>query len=132
MSQNFPLDSCFRLILRFSMFKASVDLPQLLWLYALILRTPLDFHSEARFHLLITQKIVTTQSNQYKKVSFVRVDEDGALARSYEFMKTCHNTNIVVQNTGGDTFSINGNIETPDKALANTTRALLLKSNHKK
>ena len=32
------------------MFKASVDLTQLLWLYALLLHTPLDFHPEASVH----------------------------------------------------------------------------------
>ena len=39
-----PLDSWFKWISRFSMLKASVDLPQLLWLYALLLRTPSDNH----------------------------------------------------------------------------------------
>ena len=44
MSRNFLLDSCFKLILRFSMLKASVDLPQLLWVYAMLPHTPLDSH----------------------------------------------------------------------------------------
>ena len=33
MSQNLPLGLCFKCIFRFSMLKASVDLPQILWLY---------------------------------------------------------------------------------------------------
>ena len=41
MSQNPPLGSCFIWILNFSILKASVDLPRLLWLYVLILHTPL-------------------------------------------------------------------------------------------
>ena len=37
--------------------------------------------------------------NQDKKVAFIPVDEDGALEISPEFMKTCHNINIIVQTT---------------------------------
>ena len=60
------------------------------------------------------------------------MDEDGALARSSEFMSSCHNMNIVIQNTGGDSYSLNGKSESPNKTLANTTRYFLLKSIHKK
>ena len=70
--------------------------------------------------------------NQDKKVSFIRVDEYGSLARSSELMKTCHNMNIIVQPTGVDASSINGKIEIPNKTLANITRALILDSSHKK
>ena len=49
---------------------------------------------------------VTTSRNQDKKVVFIRVYEDGAPARSYEFMKTCHNMNIVVQTTDAVKFQI--------------------------
>ena len=47
-------------------------------------------------------------------------------------MNTCHNMNIVVQNTGGDASSLNGVSKIPNKALANIKRALLLNSSHKK
>ena len=47
-------------------------------------------------------------------------------------MKTCHNMNITVHTTGGYASSINGKRESPNKALANITRALLLKSSQKK
>ena len=67
-----------------------------------------------------------------KKVSFVRVDEYRELVRSSEFMKTCHNVNIIFQTTGGDASSLNGKSESPNKTLANITRALILNSNHKK
>ena len=40
--------------------------------------------------------------------------------------------NIIVHTTGGDTSSINSKSESPNKTLANITRALLLKSSHKK
>ena len=70
--------------------------------------------------------------NQDKKVELIQVDEDGALAISSEFMKTFHNMNIIFQTTGVDAFSINGKSEINNKTLANITRALLLKSSHKK
>ena len=47
-------------------------------------------------------------------------------------MKTCHNMNIIVQNTGGYASSINGKIGSYNKTLANITIALLLNSIHKK
>ena len=80
----------------------------------------------------ILKFIVTTLRNQDNKVAFVTVDEYGALARSSEFMKTCHNMKIIVQTIGGYASSLNGEIEIPNKTLANITRALLLKSSHKK
>ena len=49
----------------------------------------------------ILKFIVTTLSNQYKKFSLVRVDEDGEIARSSEFMKTYHNMNIIIKTTVG-------------------------------
>ena len=49
-----------------------------------------------------SEDLVTTLRNQDNKVAFIRVNEDGALARPSEFMKTCHNMNIIVQTTGGD------------------------------
>ena len=70
--------------------------------------------------------------NQDNKFAFIRVDKYGDIARYYESMNTCHNMNIIVQNTGGDKSSLHGKIESPNKALANITRALLLNSIHNK
>ena len=47
-------------------------------------------------------------------------------------MKTFHTMNIIVQTTGGDASSLNGKGESPNKTLANITRALLLNSSQKK
>ena len=52
MSQNLPLGSCFIWIFRFSMLKASLDLPRPFGVYDLLLHTPFDLHQEANFHLL--------------------------------------------------------------------------------
>ena len=88
---------------------------------------PFGFPSRSkRPPLDILKFLVTTLRNQDKKVAFIRVDEDGALARSSEFMKTCHNMNIIVQTTGGYASSLNDKSESPNKTLANITRALLM------
>ena len=58
--------------------------------------------------LYILKFIVTLLINQHNKVAFVRVDEDGALAKYSEFMKTCHDMNIIVQTIDWDASSLNG------------------------
>ena len=85
-----------------------------------------------RLHIDILKCLVTELRNQDRKVALIIVYEDGALARSSEFMKTCHNIHIIVQNTDGDSSSLNGKSESPNKTLDNITRALLLNSSHKK
>ena len=80
----------------------------------------------------ILKILVTKLNNQYKEVAFIQVNEDGSLARYYELMKTFHNMNIIVQNTGGDASYLNGTSESPNKTLANITIALLMNSSHKK
>ena len=115
------------------MLKASVDLLQLLWLYDRLLHTCLDSYPERkRPPLDILKFLVTTLRNQDLKVSFIRVDEDGELARSSEFMKTCHSMNIIVQTTGGYAYYLNDKSESHNKTLSNITRDLLLNSSHKK
>ena len=80
----------------------------------------------------ILKFLVTTLRNQEHKVAFIRVDEDGALARSSEFMKKCHNTNIIFQTKVGYASYLNGKRESPNKTLANIKKALLLKSIYNK
>ena len=70
---------------------------------------PFGFTSRSKLPpLYILKFLVTSLSNWDKKVAFIQVDEDGALARSSEFMETCHNMDNIVQNIGGDASSING------------------------
>ena len=110
------------------MLKASVDLPQLLWLCYLLLHTPFGLPSRnKRPPLDILNFLVTTFINQDKKFALIRVDEYGALSRYLEFMRTCHNMNTIVQTTGGDASSINSKSESPNKTFANITRDLLHK-----
>ena len=94
---------------------------------------PFGFPSRSKRSLIETLKfLVTTLRNQDKKVALIQVDEYGALARSSEFMKTCHNMNIIFQTKGGDTSSLNGKNESPNKTLDNITISLLLNSCQKK
>ena len=70
---------------------------------------PFGFPSRSKRPTLdIFKSLVTTLSNQDKKVAFTRVDEDGALARSSGFMKTCRSMSIMVQNTGVYAYSLDG------------------------
>ena len=94
---------------------------------------PFGFPSRSkRPPLDILKFIVTILRNQDKKVAFIKVDEDGALSISSEFVKTCHIVNIIAQTTGGYASSIYGKSESTNKTLANITVALLLNSSHRK
>ena len=58
--------------------------------------TPYPFGVSSRIKrppLEILKFLVTKLRNKDKKVAFIRVDEEGELAISSEFMKTCHNMN---------------------------------------
>ena len=68
-------------------------------------------------HLDTIKFPVITLINQDNKVTFIRVYEYGALAISSEFMKTCHDMNIVVQATGVNASSLNGKSESTNKTL---------------
>ena len=70
--------------------------------------------------------------NQDNKVVLIQFDEDVSLARSSEFIKTCHNINIIVQTIGGGASSLNDKSEIPNKTLDNITIYLLLNSSNKK
>ena len=72
---------------------------------------PFGFPSRIkRPHLEIFKYIVTTLRNQDKTFPFLRFDEDGALSRFSESMKTCHNKNIMVQTIGVYAYYFNGKI----------------------
>ena len=95
--------------------------------------TPLWIYTQQKIPTsLHPQLFFTTLRNQYKKVSFTWVDEYVALERSSEFIKTCHDINTIVQNTGGYASSINVKSESPNNTLVNIKRDLLMKSSHKK
>ena len=115
MTQKIPLGSCFRWILRSSMLKESIrDFTSNFVAICSATSYSFGFWSRSkRPPLDILSFLVTTMMNQDKKVAFIRVDEEVAMARSSEFMKTCHNINIIVQTTSGDAYSLNDKIESP-------------------
>ena len=90
------------------------------------------YYKSKRPPLDILKLLVTTLRNQDKKVAFIRVVEYGALIRYSESMKTCHNMNIIVQNTSGYASSINGKSEIPNQKIGNINKALLVNSIQKK
>ena len=70
---------------------------------------PFEFPNRSkRPPIQILEFVVTVLRNEDKKISFILVDEDGALERSSGFMNTSPNINIKVQATGGDASSLNG------------------------
>ena len=94
---------------------------------------PFGFPSRRKLPPLeILNFLIATLSNKDKKVTIIRVYEYVSLGRSSEFMKTCHNINIVVQNTGRYASPLNGKSEIPNNTFSNITRAVLLNLIHKK
>ena len=116
-SKNFP---CFMLQMYFAFFNVesireftstSVDICS-------ATSYPFGFSSRGkRLYFDILKRLVYLLRNQYKKVTFIRVNEYGALARSSRFIKTCHNMNIIVQTTGSYASSLDGKIEIPIRHL---------------
>ena len=79
----------------------------------------MDFYPEAKKPLKFLKTLVNTLSNYDDKVAFVWVGKYVALARSSEFIRTCHNMNTTVQTTGGDASYLHVKSEIPNKTLAN-------------
>ena len=61
-----------------------------------------DFPSISKRQTIdILKLLFTTLINKDNKVVFIRVDSYGSLERFSEFMKTCYNVSIIVQNILG-------------------------------
>ena len=59
------------------------------------------------------------------EVNFIRVDEDGSLAKSAEFCRLIVQLNCVLQTTSGGNSENNGKVERPHQTQANMVRAAL-------
>ena len=71
--------------------------------------------------------LVNHLRQQGYSVNELRVDEDGALARSTNFMKLCHEElNMAVQSTGGYNSENNGLVESPIRPIKQMVRAFLV------
>jgi len=82
-------------------------------------RPPLDI---VKYLLAILQK-------ENRPTTYVRVDEDGALANNTEFCKLLHTSEIHLQGTGGYASDKNGKTESLNKALKHATLTALTSSN---
>ena len=60
------------------------------------------------------------------------MEKYGTLERYSGLIRTCNNMKIIVQTIGGDSYSLNGKRERPNKKLANITSAIILNSIHQK
>lgn len=75
-----------------------------------------------RVPLDILKWLFAILNKENKTVRIIRVDEDGALARSREFCKLVQLQNISLQTTGGYMSSLNGMIERPHRDAHKATR----------
>jgi hypothetical protein len=69
--------------------------------------------------------VIKTLRKMGYEVLFVRVDEDGALARSSEFCSTIVKLNCILETTGGGNSENNGKVERPNRVKADMVRSSL-------
>ena len=75
----------------------------------------------------ILKWLVLNLRRQGLEVIELRVDEDGSLANSTEFMAMCRDElNLTVQTTGGYASTINGKAETPNRTIKRMIRTMLI------
>ena len=87
---------------------------------------PFNFPTKAKTPPIdITLYLIRTVRSLGFQINIIRVDEDGALARSSEFCKAIINENIVLQTTGGGNSANNGMVERSNQFDANVVRPVL-------
>ena len=82
-------------------------------------RHPWGFPTRSRRPpIAILKWLVLNLRRQGIEIIELRVDEDGSLANSTEFMTMCRDDlNLTVQTTGGYASTINGKAETPNRTI---------------
>ena len=83
-----------------------------------------------RVPLDILNWLLSILEQEGKIVRIIRVDEDGALARSREFCKLIQKKNITLQTTGGYMSSLNGMVERPHRDAHKATRISIGSNSH--
>ena len=79
-------------------------------------RCPFSFLCRSKRHPLDVLQCLFNMLNARKRsVRRIRVDEDGALANSYEFNKLLINNNMQLETTGGYGSKLNKIIERPNR-----------------
>jgi len=80
--------------------------------------------------LITVQYFFKIIQKENKTPKTIRVDEDGALARNFEFTKILLQNNLTMDTTGGYASLLNGNVERPHRTIADMIRALYFNAGH--
>jgi hypothetical protein len=94
---------------------------RMLWLFC---------SSTKRAPLSTLEYFFTILHRENKAPKTVRVDEDGALARNYEFTNLLIQERLTLETTGGYASFLSGKVERPHHTIANMTRALYFNAGH--
>jgi hypothetical protein len=94
---------------------------RMLWLFCTVNKRP---------PLKILDYFLSTLTKENKTIHTIRVDEDGAFARNYEFTEFLLRHKINLETTGGHASFLNGKVEQPNRTIADMVRALYFNAGH--
>jgi hypothetical protein len=94
---------------------------RMLWLFCTASKTP-PMH--------IIQYFFDVLDREQCSPKTIRVDEDGALARSTDFTDYLIHHRITLDTTGGYSSFLNGKLEHPHQTIAQIVRAMIINSGH--
>jgi hypothetical protein len=94
---------------------------RMLWLFCTANKRP---------PLKILDYSLSTLTKENKTIHTIRVDEDGAFARNYEFTEFLLRHKINLETTGGHASFLNGKVERPNRTIADMVRALYFNAGH--
>jgi hypothetical protein len=83
-----------------------------------------------RAPIKILSYFFSIMKKENKNITTIRVDEDGALARSYEFTELLLQHSITLETTGGYASFLNGKVERPNRTIADMVHALYFNAGH--
>jgi hypothetical protein len=86
--------------------------------------------SNKRATIKILSYFFSIMKKENKILHTIRVDEDGAPARSYEFTDLLTQHSIILETTGGHASFLNGKVERPNRTIADMVRALYFNAGH--
>ncbi len=86
--------------------------------------------SNKRAPIKILSYFFSIMKRENKIIKTIRVDEDGALARSFEFTELLLQHSITLETTGGYASFLNGKVERPNRTIADMVRALYFNAGH--
>jgi hypothetical protein len=94
---------------------------RMLWLFCTASKTP---------PMQIIQYFFDILAREECSPKIIRVDEDGALARSTDFTDYLIKLRITLDATGGYSSFLNGKVERPHQTLAKIVRAMIINAGH--